>query len=171
METIISQTEQPAGTPLPRKPNPRQRILVVESEADIRRLNSELLVYSGYQVDAVEDGAVAWETLQQNSYDLLVTAHHLPKVSGVELIRKMHDTSMRLPVIMTTHALPTWELATRPLASTDHGGAHALHNRRVFGNSQKCVARDRQCPRRNPAPAELAGPVIGNGHAAMMPAP
>jgi CheY-like chemotaxis protein len=117
MEKSILQGENSAGPPLPQNPNPRQRILVVESEADIRRLHSEVLACSGYHVDTVEDGAAAWETLQQNNYDLLVTAHHLPKLSGVELIRKMHDTSVRLPVIMTIRTLPkcdTWELATRP---------------------------------------------------------
>jgi two-component system OmpR family response regulator len=117
MEKSISQSENSAGPPLPQKPNPRQRILVVEGEADIRRLHSEVLARSGYHVDTVEDGAVAWETLQQNSYDLLVTAHYLPKMSGIELIKKMHDTSIRLPVIMTTRTLPrwdTWELAARP---------------------------------------------------------
>jgi hypothetical protein len=37
-------------------------------------------------------------------------------MSGVELIRKMHDTSLRLPVIMTIRTLPldTWELVARP---------------------------------------------------------
>jgi DNA-binding response OmpR family regulator len=113
----ISQNESSPGPPLPQKTNPRQRILVVESEADTRRLHSEVLAGSGYHVDTVEDGAAAWETLQQNNYDLLVTAHHLPKLSGVELIRKMHDTSVRLPVIMTIRTLPrwdTWELVERP---------------------------------------------------------
>lgn len=114
METSISQTENRAAAPLQRQPNPRQRILVVEGETDIRRLNSEVLTCSGYQMDIAADGVAAWETLQLNDYDLLVTAQHLSKVSGVELIKKMHDTNMRLPVIMTTRTLPAWELATRP---------------------------------------------------------
>jgi DNA-binding response OmpR family regulator len=117
MGKIISESQNSAGPPLPQTPNPRLRILVVEGEADIRRLHSEALACSGYHVDTVEDGATAWETLQQNNYDLLVTAHYLPKMSGVELIKKMHDTSIRLPVIMTTRTLPrwdTWELAARP---------------------------------------------------------
>ena len=117
MEKIVSKCKNSTGPPLPQNPHPRQRILVVEGEAEIRRLHSEVLTCSGYHVDTVEDGATAWETLQQNKYDLLVTAHFLPKMSGVELIKKMHDTSIRLPVIMTTRTLPTWyalELAARP---------------------------------------------------------
>jgi CheY-like chemotaxis protein len=73
MEKSISQSENSAGPPFPQGPNLRQRILVVESEADTRRLHSEVLACSGYHVDTVEDGAAAWETLQQNNCDLLVT--------------------------------------------------------------------------------------------------
>jgi DNA-binding NtrC family response regulator len=95
-------------------PNPRQRILVVEGAADLRQLNSEVLVCSGYHVDTAADGEAAWAALRQNRYDLLITAQHLPKLSGVDLISKMHDTSLRLPTIMTTKILPTWEFASRP---------------------------------------------------------
>jgi CheY-like chemotaxis protein len=60
----------------------------LEGETDIRRINSEVLTCSGYEVDTVADGAAAWETLQHNNYDLLVSAQHLSKVSGVELVKK-----------------------------------------------------------------------------------
>jgi DNA-binding response OmpR family regulator len=109
----IPPTENPAGSSRPRRPT-RRSILVAEGEADILRLNSEVLTYAGYQVDSVRDGAAAWDRLQMNRYDLVLTAQHLPAVSGVELLRKMHDTSLRLPVIMATRSLPTWEFAVYP---------------------------------------------------------
>jgi DNA-binding response OmpR family regulator len=108
MKTQISEIENTGGPPLP-----RQRILVAEGESDIRRLNSEMLIHSGYDVDTAGDGAAAWDTLQLNRYDLLITAQFLPKVSGVYLLKKMHDTDMSLPTIMTTKILPTWEFAAR----------------------------------------------------------
>jgi DNA-binding response OmpR family regulator len=37
--------------------NSSQRILVVDDDADICRLNAKALVASGYQVDTAEDGA------------------------------------------------------------------------------------------------------------------
>jgi hypothetical protein len=45
--------------PLRHQPNFRQRILVVDDDPLIRRLNSEVLIYSGYQVNAADDGAAA----------------------------------------------------------------------------------------------------------------
>ena len=62
---------------------PPQRILLVDSNADIRWLNFDVLTDSGYDVDAVEDGVLAWSRLQMKSYDLLITDLDLPKMSGI----------------------------------------------------------------------------------------
>jgi DNA-binding response OmpR family regulator len=106
--------QKPFSLPPQRKPNLNQSILVVEDDADIRRLNTEVLIRSGYNVDAAEDGAAAWDALQLNKYDLMITDQHMPKVSGVELLHKIHGARMALPVIMATGILPTWEFALHP---------------------------------------------------------
>lgn len=93
---------------------PHKRILMVEDDADIRRLNSEDLRNAGYLVDALEDGDTAWEVLQRDSYNLLITDQHWPKLLGVELLKKIHDAHMVLPVIMITDILPKLEFAEHP---------------------------------------------------------
>src|ERR1700690_4133599 len=90
----------------------RQRILVVEDEPDICRLNVDMLIWSGYEVDSAADGAVAWELLQQKHYDLLITDNEMPKMSGVQLLTKMHAAHMTLPVVMATGGLP--DFTSRP---------------------------------------------------------
>jgi DNA-binding response OmpR family regulator len=89
-----------------RVPNSRQRILVVEDDPDIRRMNTEVLTCSGYQVDAAGDGDAAWTALRLNKYDLLITDNLMPKVTGIELIEKLQAAKMALPVIMATSAKP-----------------------------------------------------------------
>jgi len=91
-----------------------QRILVVEEERDLRQLNAEVLVDAGYAIDVAEDGEAAWTALQLRRYGLLITGQFLPKVSGVELLKKIHTARMTLPVIMATNILPTWEFALHP---------------------------------------------------------
>jgi len=93
---------------------PHKRILMVEDDADICRLNSEDLRNAGYLVDALEDGDTAWEVLQRDSYNLLITDQHWPKLLGVELLKKIHDAHMVLPVIMITDILPKLEFAEHP---------------------------------------------------------
>jgi DNA-binding NtrC family response regulator len=87
---------------------------VVDDEPLILRLNTQMLVGAGYNVDAAADGADAWDTLQLNCYDLMITDNNMPKVSGVELIQKVHAARMALPVIVATGASPTEEFARHP---------------------------------------------------------
>ena len=98
----------------PRRSKSLQRIMVVEKKNDLRQLNAEVLVDAGYEVELAEDGAAAWDALQLRRFDLLITGQFLPKVSGVELLKKLHSARLTLPVIMATEILPTWELALHP---------------------------------------------------------
>jgi hypothetical protein len=104
----------PAGDFLQDRPIFPHHILVVEEEDDFRQLNGEVLADAGYQVDLAKDGDAAWTALQLHSYDLLITDQFLPKVSGVQLLKKIHTARMTLPVIMATSILPTWEFAMHP---------------------------------------------------------
>jgi DNA-binding response OmpR family regulator len=92
----------------------RQRILVVDDEHYIRLLNSEALMSHGYAVTTANDGASAWDELQLNHYDLLVTDNDMPRLTGLELVRRLHDAHLTLPVIMVTGTFPVEELASQP---------------------------------------------------------
>jgi DNA-binding NtrC family response regulator len=89
-------------------------LLVVDDDADIRQLTAEALTSVGHQVDTAEDGAAGWTALQANRYDLLITDHNMPKVSGVELLRKLRAAHMALPAILISGAMPTEELNRNP---------------------------------------------------------
>jgi len=109
-----SPANQTATQPDGGREKPRQRILVVEDDREQRQTNAMVLAYTGYTVDVAEDGAAAWEALQANCYDLLITDNHMPRLAGLELLKKMRSTGMGLPVIMATGKLPTQELAQNP---------------------------------------------------------
>ncbi len=82
------------------------RILVVENEPLMRALDSSMLTNAGYDVDTAKDGAAAWDTLQANTYDLVITDYNMPKVSGLGLIEKVRTAGMTLPIIMVTGEEP-----------------------------------------------------------------
>ena len=111
---FVSNISDPICESIPGRLDPRQHILVVEDELDLRQLTAEVLIDAGYQVDLAQDGSAAWSALQLSEYDLLITDQFMPKVSGVELLRKIHDAGMTLPVVMATGVLPTWEFALHP---------------------------------------------------------
>jgi two-component system, chemotaxis family, chemotaxis protein CheY len=91
-------------------PGPCRRILVVDDDVLILHLNTAVLSRLGYQTETAEDGAAAWEALQTNRYDLLVTDNNMPRLSGVELVKKVRSARMTLPVILASGNLPTREL-------------------------------------------------------------
>ncbi len=109
-----SHAGEPPRTPLQFQTNPPDHILVVEDDIFFRRLNTQVLVRSGYEVDAAADGAAAWRELNTDIYDLLITDNSMPKLSGVELLRKMRAARMALPAIMATGAFPAKEFARYP---------------------------------------------------------
>ncbi len=87
---------------------------MVDEDSDLRLLYADMLAPSGYHVDAAEDGAAGWEALQSHSYNLLITEHSLPRLTGVELVRKLRSARMTVPVVMAAIRLPTHELARNP---------------------------------------------------------
>jgi DNA-binding response OmpR family regulator len=86
------------------------RILLVDDDALVRQLCAQVLRCFGYQTETAKDGALAWKALQAKSFDLLITDNNMPKVSGVELVKKVRSAHMALPVILVSGTLPTEEL-------------------------------------------------------------
>ena len=91
-----------------------QRILVVEGDPFLRHLCAEVLIRHGYEVNAAEDGAAAWEELQAINYHLLITDFDLPKMNGIGLIKKLRAARLALPVVIVAGRLPTHKLALNP---------------------------------------------------------
>jgi CheY-like chemotaxis protein len=107
-------TGHPVAAPQQSQTSRSQRILVVDDESAIRLLMSAVLTGSGYHVDTAEDGAGAWKALQAEPYDLLITDHNMPKITGVELVKNLRSANMGLPVVMVAGSLPAHELAQNP---------------------------------------------------------
>jgi two-component system, chemotaxis family, sensor histidine kinase and response regulator WspE len=109
----ISKAGASTGAPWQPKTS-SHRILVVDDDSETRLLYGFLLTRPGYFVEVAEDGAAAWEELQANPYNLLITEHEMPKLTGVELVKKLRAARMTLPVVMAARRLPREELARSP---------------------------------------------------------
>lgn len=69
-------------------------ILLADDEMTTAISVSFVLRHSGHQVDIVDDGDEALETLRQNPgrYQILMTDHHMRKLTGLELIQQIRKT-------------------------------------------------------------------------------
>lgn len=61
-----------------------------------------VLAQSGFEVDTAADGAEGWEALQHAHYNLLITDHEMPRLTGLELATHARHAGMRLPVLLTS---------------------------------------------------------------------
>jgi len=77
----------------------RPRVLVVDDDPALRDLLADYLGASGFEVDAVEDGAAMHERLASGTPDVLVLDIMLPGADGLSLARELRRHS-DLPILM-----------------------------------------------------------------------
>jgi len=81
-----------------------QRILVADDDEALRYLIFRVLVSEGYQVSMSFDGENAWDKLRTKDFDLLLTDSDMPRLKGPDLIKRMRDHGIKMPVILTSGA-------------------------------------------------------------------
>ena len=97
------------------KINSTTRILIVDDDVFMRDLIVRTLIRSGYEnIDTASDGSEAWKALHEVNYHLVITDHKMPKITGLELIKKMRSEDMWQPVILVSGTIPTEELDSNP---------------------------------------------------------
>jgi two-component system response regulator RegX3 len=80
----------------------KPRILVVEDEAAIRDGLTDVLVYHGYDVDAVGDGRIGLDKALSGRYDLLLLDVMLPGRDGFAICDEVRKGDRDQPIIMLT---------------------------------------------------------------------
>ncbi len=78
------------------------RILVVDDEPAIRAELEEALQEAGYETQSAADGSEALELAQQRAFDLCLSDIRMPTMSGIELLRKLGETSPETMVLLMT---------------------------------------------------------------------
>jgi two-component system chemotaxis sensor kinase CheA len=80
------------------------RILLAEDTVTTRALERSILEAAGYSVSVAVDGVDAWEQLQADGADLVVSDVDMPRMSGFELCRRIRGSAQLrdLPVVLVT---------------------------------------------------------------------
>ena len=128
--------------PFQRESNLLQRILVVDDNNAVRQFSVAMLVGSGYDVEAVKDGADGWEALQAGNYDLVITDNKMPRMTGIEMIEKLRNAHMTVPVIMATGILPVQEFVRKPWLKPEVMLEKPFSNDDLLGAVKKILNKD-----------------------------
>lgn len=77
-------------------------ILIIEDEASIRRVLVKILEEEdkGYKISEVENGLEGSSFIEKNAVDLILCDIKMPKMDGIEVLRKVQNTHPELPVVM-----------------------------------------------------------------------
>ncbi len=81
---------------------PTPRVLIVEDEEHVRELLNELLTLWGYDTETAATGTEGLERLSRDRYDLILTDHSMPGVTGLELVRAVRKDDSSVGIIVLT---------------------------------------------------------------------
>lgn len=78
------------------------RILIAEDEANLRLVLEKELERLGYRVHSAPDGEAALRKLEESNVDVLLCDINMPRMDGMELLRKLYERPNPPEVIMLT---------------------------------------------------------------------
>lgn len=79
----------------------KQRILIVEDDADISMIEEAYLQASGFDTEVLPEGSHVAEKLKTGQYDLLLLDLMLPGKSGYEICKEVRNLT-DIPILMVT---------------------------------------------------------------------
>lgn len=80
----------------------RDKILVVEDEKSMRAILQMFFENEGFNVSTASDGIEALSMIEEDIFDVIVTDIKMPKLDGMELLKKVKEISPATMVIMIT---------------------------------------------------------------------
>ncbi len=136
-------------------------VLLVDDETISRNLLQFQLEQWGHVVQSASDGATAWELLQTNDFQIVITDWIMPGMTGLDLLRKIrttHRDSYIYVIVLTsmtaTNALVTGmttgadDFLTKPL--DPHELQARLHpSLRIIDLERRLAERNRELESRN----------------------
>ncbi|MFI4852985.1 MAG: response regulator [Gimesia chilikensis] len=104
-DEIAPQTPHHHKVPTMRQVNPKllnKRVLVVDSDATVRRAAHELLGRLGCEVETAHNGEEAFLMVRSFHYDVVIADIRLPDMNGYECFAQIREIHEHLPVILMT---------------------------------------------------------------------
>lgn len=80
----------------------QMRILLAEDERSLSRALCKIFEKNNYSVDAVFDGEDALEYINSGNYDVAVLDIMMPKMDGIEVLKRVRSAKNSLPILLLT---------------------------------------------------------------------
>lgn len=84
-------------------------MLIAEDEKDVRKMLADYFTVKGWETETAENGQKALEILLKGGIQIALLDIMMPKMDGLEVCRRLRETSQTVPVIFLT-ALETEQM-------------------------------------------------------------
>jgi DNA-binding response OmpR family regulator len=113
LSVVVDLPEEQRTSYIPEPAPGAKTILVVDDEADIRRMLTRLLAKAGYRVIEADRGLLALKLVKEQTPDLIVLDAMLPEVHGFEIARRIKHSERygHVPIIMVSAVYRGWRYA------------------------------------------------------------
>lgn len=85
---------------MPNQTTPRGSILIVDDEPAVAEMLRDIFLSQGYSVDGASNGGDALMLASLSRPDAVVLDIKLPDTSGAEVLARIHDLDVSIPVVM-----------------------------------------------------------------------
>ena len=83
----------------------KMKILIVDDFSTMRRIVKNILRQVGYvNIIEADDGTTAWDVLQREKIDFVISDWNMPQMSGIELLKHVRTSEelKEMPFLMVT---------------------------------------------------------------------
>jgi CheY-like chemotaxis protein len=85
------------------------KLLLVENNAQLAEIYSDMLSSYGYVVSVAGDGLQALDRCDQEHYDLILSDIQMPKLNGLGLVKVLRELGETTPIILLTGYASLWK--------------------------------------------------------------
>ena len=78
------------------------RLLLAEDEPALSKALTAILERNNYSVDTAFDGQEALDFLESDNYDGVILDIMMPKVDGIEVLKRIREKGSTIPVLLLT---------------------------------------------------------------------
>ncbi len=97
------------------------RILIADDDKNLKKVLTDALVDSGFEVSETDSGANVMGLLEKEEYDILLLDLHMPKAGGIDSLKKINAANIATEVIILTgNATVSTAVETMKLGAYDY---------------------------------------------------
>jgi len=82
--------------------NDKKRILIIEDDEEMRSLLKDFFEEEGFEIDSVSNGSDAFRILVRELFDLVITDHRMPGLTGLDILPGIKKLQPETPIIVIT---------------------------------------------------------------------